>query len=80
MIKVYPERLINKPLYTGVKLSLETIKKEILTIARRYGLPIEIKNDEVKPATGIAALGTPAEPCIVIYNTQHRNDYYNYII
>lgn len=80
MIKVYPERLIVKPLYTGIKLSLETIKREILTAARRYGLPIEIKNDEVKPATGLAAIGIPAEPCIVIYNTQHRNDYYNYII
>lgn len=80
MIKVYPERIIDKPMYTGVKLSLEAIKRELLSLARAYNLPIEIKNDEVKPATGIAALGIATEPCIVIYNTQHRNDYYNYII
>lgn len=80
MIKVYPERLINEPEYIGKSLPLENLRLIILREAKLKNLPVTVTIDEVKVGKGFASIGAPAEPCVVIYNANHRNSYYSYII
>ena len=77
MIHVYSERRRGKPIEIGFNVPLENLRYAIMEAGKQAMLPIETINDEVKIGSGF---GVKAIPCIVIYNTQHRRDYYNIVL
>ncbi|MGI6500016.1 MAG: hypothetical protein ACOX1S_03890 [Anaerostipes sp.] len=77
MIKVPAERMCDgSPLQINGRLDLGVFARNILEVAQRNGINLEIAQDECKVGGG---LFTKAEPCVVVYNADHKRDYYSYV-
>ena len=79
MIKVYQERERGEPVCIGEMIPLENVRAALVELSTRQGLPIDVEVDEVKIGRGLAAIGAPVYPCIVIYNRIHRKGYYCHV-
>ncbi len=79
MIKVYQERERGEPVCIGEMIPLENVRAALVELSTRQGLPIDVEVDEVKIGKGLAAIGAPVYPCIVIYNRIHRKGYYCHV-
>ena len=80
MIKVMPERICDEPVRIGLFIPQEQLKEAIIREGNKAGLSLTVVLDEVKVGKGLAAIGAKAESCVVVYNTQHRRDYYGYAL
>lgn len=58
-------------------LTFENLSSHLSNAMEQAGYVIEIKNNEIKSGN---ILKSQKHPCIVVYNTNHRFDYYQYCI
>ena len=79
MIKVFQEREMGEPIRIGRKPVLENIRAALMELGAREGLPIDVQVDEVKIGKGLSSIGAPQYSCVVVYNRDHRKDYYCHV-
>lgn len=80
MIKVEPERNYGDPIKIGEYIPYENLCIALIQRAQEAGIAVSVEKDEVKIAKGIGGVMVKAEPCIVIYSSEHRKDYFHRII
>ena len=62
----------------ALAINLQMIKKRILDINEEsYGLPIEIREDQIKSG---GMFNSSVDPCLLVINTKYRADYFGYAI
>lgn len=83
MIKASDLKPTEKPGYRfrwneAAVLDLELIKRLILQKNEdEYGLPIEIMEEEIRSG---GLFNSSSEACLILINTEHRNDYFKYCL
>ncbi len=82
MVSVLANNISKNPIELMVKVSYQTMKDAIIKIGKAKGLPIEVAEDSYSVTDGsmFGGLLSKATPCLVIYNTQHRKDYYGVVV
>ena len=80
MIKVIPERICDKPIRLGSFIPQEQLKEAIIRKGNEAGVSLTVVIDEVKVGKGIASIGAKSEKSVIVYNSQHRRDYYGYAL
>lgn len=80
MIKVFPERVCGKPIRIGAFIPYDQLRDAIIREGINAGLSLAVEMDEMKAAKGVMSIAVKSEPCIVIYNQNHKKDYYSYVL
>lgn len=81
MLNVLPDMLIGKPANIGNSIPFETLKQAIINCGKEAGLPLTVEIDEVKIGkSGLGSMLSSSQPCVVIYNTNHKKDYNYYVL
>ena len=80
MIKVFPERICGNPIKIGSFIPQEQLKETIIRKGNEAGIPLAVMLDDVKVGKGITSISAKSERCVIVYNSQHRRDYYGYAL
>lgn len=80
MIKVLPERICDNPVRIGLFIPQEQLKQAIIREGNKAGVSLTVEIEEVKVGKGLTAIGAKPEKCVIVYNSQHRRDYYGYAL
>lgn len=80
MIKVFPERICGEPVEVPEFVPLEIIQKALIQEAKARSIPIMVELDKVKLGKGLSGIGAQTHPCIAIYHSKHKRNYYSIIL
>lgn len=78
MVSVYSENVCEEPISIRRFIPYEKLRSALNMAAEHYGLPVSVEIDEFKITSRGSLLSSAlakANPCVVIYSSEHRKDY-----